>query len=177
MNILIAGIGNIFLGDDGFGVEVARQLLSRKLPPSVTVADFGIRGFDLAYAMMDDKYDVTILVDAIPQGGKPGALHTLELDLTELDQMEDWSPVDTHGMTPLRVIRLIHAMGGECNKVFIVGCEPETLGGDEGQLGLSATVSASVEEAISIIQSLVDQILSGAGGSPATIGEIFELKN
>ncbi|MGH7848434.1 MAG: hydrogenase maturation protease, partial [Candidatus Binatia bacterium] len=72
--ILVAGIGNIFLGDDGFGVEVARELAKRKLPESVRVVDFGIRGFDLAYALLDG-YDLTILVDAAPRGGLPGTLY------------------------------------------------------------------------------------------------------
>ena len=156
MNILIAGIGNIFFGDDAFGVEVAQRLLTHNLPASVKVVDFGIRGFDLAYAMMDEKYDLTILVDSVPQGGTPGMLHTLEPDFNDLDNMEDWSPVDTHGMTPLRVFRLIEAMGGKCKRVIIVGCEPETLGDEiEGKFGLSASVAASVDDAIKIIESLI----------------------
>lgn len=160
-NILVAGIGNIFFGDDAFGVEVAQQLLSRDLPECVTVKDFGIRGFDLAYAMMDDKYDLTILVDAIPQGGKPGALHTIEPDLTDLDTMEDWSPVDTHGMTPLRVFRLIEAMGGKCKRVLIVGCEPQTLGNEqEGQMGLSPTVAASVEPAVQLVEQIIGHVIT-----------------
>jgi len=160
-NILIAGIGNIFFGDDAFGVEVAQRLLTRELPPAVTVVDFGIRGFDLAYAMMDEKYDVTILVDAMPKGGTPGSLYTIEPDLNDMENLEDGSPVDTHGMTPLRIFRLIEAMGGKCKRVFIVGCEPETLGDElEGQLGLSAVVAASVEEGTKLIETLVQEILT-----------------
>ena len=159
-NILVAGIGNIFFGDDAFGVEVAQKLSGKQFPKSVTVKDFGIRGFDLAYAMMDDRYDVTILIDAIPQGGKPGSLHTIEPDLTDLDSLEDWSPVDTHGMTPVRVFRLIEAMGGKCKRVLIVGCEPESLGPEEGQLGLTPTVAASVDEAANLIEAMIKEILT-----------------
>jgi hydrogenase maturation protease len=156
MNILVAGIGNIFFGDDAFGVEVVQKMMKRELPASVTVADFGIRGFDLAYAMMDEQYDLTILVDALPRGGDPGTLYTIEPDLKDLDSLGDWSPVDTHGMTPVRVFQLIETMGGKPNRVVIVGCEPQTLGEEEeGFMGLSAPVTASVNGAIEIIESLI----------------------
>jgi len=159
-SILIAGVGNIFLGDDGFGVEVAQRLITRKLPDSVRVVDFGIRGFDLAYALMDD-YDATILVDATPRGGTPGTLYKIEGDLTELEKLtEQQMSVETHGMNPARVFGMVKAMGGAPKRLFIVGCEPATLEADEeGRIGLSQAVSASVNEAISMIDSLIQEIL------------------
>lgn len=158
--ILIAGVGNIFLGDDGFGVEVAQRLMARKLPDSVQVIDFGIRGFDLAYALMDD-HEATILVDATPRGGAPGTLYKIEGDLNELERLtEQQMSVETHGMNPTRVFGMVKAMGGAPKRLFIVGCEPATLEADEeGRIGLSEAVSASVNEAITMIDSLIEEIL------------------
>ena len=99
--ILVAGIGNIFLGDDGFGSEVARRLLARPLPAEVRVVDFGIRGFDLAYALLDG-YDVTVFVDATPRGGEPGTIYTIEPDLSEIREPDAREMmVETHGMNPM----------------------------------------------------------------------------
>ena len=159
--ILVAGIGNIFLGDDGFGVEVARRLATRELPTSVRVADFGIRGFDLAYALQDG-YETTILVDAYPHGQQPGAVSLVEPDLCKLDEPEQ-SVVETHGMNPLNVLRMATAMnGGGLKKVLLVGCEPATFGGEEGQMGLSEPVEAAVEEAVKLVTSVVEKILQEA---------------
>jgi hydrogenase maturation protease len=157
--ILIACIGNIFLGDDGFGVAVAQQLLSRQLPLEVRVSDFGIRGFDLAYALLDN-YEVTIFVDATPRGKAPGTLYVLEPDLSVLNQADTQAMIDeTHGMNPMKVLAMVKAMDGELKKVLLVGCEPETLGGEEGQLGLSDSVAAAVNRAVELIESLVAGIL------------------
>ena len=155
--ILVAGIGNIFLGDDGFGVEVVKRLATRGLPPSVRVADFGIRGFDLAYALQDG-YETTILVDAYPHGQTPGTVSLVEPDLSKLDEM-DQGVVETHGMNPLNVLRMATAMHGSLKKVLLVGCEPVTFGGEEGQMGLSAPVEAAVEEAVEMVISVVEKIL------------------
>jgi hydrogenase maturation protease len=158
--ILIAGIGNIFLGDDGFGCEVLRRLLGRTWPESVRVVDFGIRGFDLAYALMDG-YDVTILVDATPRGGSPGTLYTIEPDLNELGSLDAHGMmVETHGMNPMKVLAMVKAMGGGFKRILLVGCEPATFGPEEGQMGLSDPVEAAVDEAVSIVDSLVAKILS-----------------
>ena len=160
-SILIAGIGNIFLGDDAFGVEVAQRLASRTLPERVKVTDFGIRGFDLAYALLDGS-DVTILVDACPRGGAPGTLYTIEPDLSALDSPDvQQSSVDAHSMNPMNVIRLAKTMGGKLKKILLVGCEPATLGPEEGQMGLSEPVAAMVDEAVETIESLVEKIRSG----------------
>lgn len=158
--ILIAGIGNIFLGDDAFGVEVVRRLSSRTLPDSVRVIDFGIRGFDLAYALLDG-YDVTILVDATPRGGVPGTLYTIEPDLSTSHNLEAPEPmIETHGMNPMRVLGLVRAMGGQLQRILLVGCEPATVGPEEGLMGLSEPVQAAVDEAVGVIELLIRDILA-----------------
>jgi hydrogenase maturation protease len=162
-SILVAGIGNIFLGDDAFGVEVVRRMAGLKLPESVRVADFGIRGFDLAYALQDG-YETTILVDACPHGEAPGTLYVIEPDLKVLDD-PDAPPatVEAHAMNPMNVLRMARAMNIEVKNVLLVGCEPETLGGEEGQMGLSAPVDAAVDEAVKLVESLVNRIPNGDG--------------
>lgn len=160
-SILIAGIGNIFLGDDAFGVEVVQRLASHKFPGRVKAVDFGIRGFDLAYALLDGA-DVTILVDACPRGGNPGSLYVIEPDLNELNAPgAAQSSVDAHSMNPLNVIRMAKSMGGELKQILLVGCEPATLGPEEGQMGLSEPVAAVVEEAARLVESLVGKIQNG----------------
>jgi hydrogenase maturation protease len=159
-SVLIAGIGNIFLGDDAFGVEVARRLANRKLPERVKVVDFGIRGFDLAYALLD-RFDLTILVDACPRGGAPGTLYVIEPDLnvSAQDAAEAGeTTVDAHSMNPMNVIRMARSMGGDLKRILLVGCEPLTLGPEEGAMGLSEPVGAMVEEAANRIESLVETI-------------------
>ena len=155
--ILVAGIGNIFLGDDGFGVEVVKRLSSRKFPASVRVVDFGIRGFDLAYALQDG-YEITILVDAYPHGQPPGTVSFVEPDLSELDEPGQ-AVVETHGMNPLNVLRMAASMNGGLKRVLLVGCEPATFGGEEGQMGLSEPVNAAIDEAVKLVASVVDRIL------------------
>lgn len=157
-NILIAGIGNIFQGDDAFGVEVAQRLARRVLPEGVRAVDFGIRGYDLAYAMMEER-DCTILVDAVPRGGAPGTLYVIEPDLTSLEEPSD---VSAHAMNPLNVFRLVKAMGGSWSRVLLLGCEPADLGSEEeGKMGLSDAVSAAVEEAVVLAESLVRDLAAG----------------
>jgi len=157
-SILIAGIGNIFLGDDAFGVEVVQRLANCKLPDRVKAIDFGIRGFDLACALLDG-YDVTVLVDACPRGGTPGSVYVIEPDLSSLDRQEaQQSSVDAHSMNPLNVIRLAKSMGGELKRIVLVGCEPATLGPEEGHMGLSDPVATAVGVAETVVQSLVHKI-------------------
>jgi hydrogenase maturation protease len=157
--VLVAGIGNIFLGDDAFGVEVVRRLGSRDLPQAVRVADFGIRGFDLAYALQDG-YETTILVDACPHGEAPGTLYVIEPDLKGLDDPGAPQAIEAHAMNPVSVLRMARAMNIEVKNVLVLGCEPETLGGEEGQMGLSAPVEAAVEEAVKLVESLIDNVLN-----------------
>jgi hydrogenase maturation protease len=158
--ILVAGIGNIFLGDDAFGVEVVRRLAGVQLAESVRVADFGIRGFDLAYALQDG-YETTILLDACPHGEAPGTLYVIEPDLKALDDPDDpQAVVEAHAMNPINVLRMARAMNIEIKNVLIVGCEPETLGGEEGQMGLSAAVEAAVDHAVKLVESIINKILN-----------------
>jgi hydrogenase maturation protease len=166
--ILIAGIGNIFLGDDGFGCAVAGRLARRPMPDGVRVVDFGIRGIDLAYALMDG-YELTILIDAAPRGGEPGALYVIEPDLNGLNEPDARAmTVESHAMNPTRVLALVRAMNGELNRVLLVGCEPATLGPEEGQMGLSETVEVAVDAAVEIIESLVAEALGDQ--RPADVG-------
>lgn len=159
--ILIAGVGNIFLGDDAFGSEIARRLLMREWPPSVRVEDFGIRGFDLTFAL-NDGYEVVVLIDATPRGGAPGTLYTIEADAEEIERAaKGTAAIETHSMHPMRVLAVARSMGAEFRKLYVVGCEPspETVDPDgPGEMGLSAPVLASVEEAIHVIDALVAQI-------------------
>lgn len=159
--ILIACIGNIFLGDDGFGVAVAAQIANQTFPPGVRVVDYGIRGFDLAYALMEG-YETTILVDAFPGEGAPGTLFVVEPDWK--DQDGGGAPqtfVEPHGMNPLNVLRMAANLGGELKRVLLLGCVPATFGPEEGQMDLSAPVAAAVPEAAMLINSLVERILAG----------------
>jgi hydrogenase maturation protease len=169
--ILIAGIGNIFLGDDAFGVEVVRELPHHVLPTEVRVMDFGIRGYDLAYALADD-YHAAILVDATPRGESPGTLYLIEPDLTNLGQL-DHTSVDPHSLGPVRVLQMAEALGGHPRRLYLVGCEPGELHLEEGGMGLSDAVQAAVPKAVEMIQSLVRDLLHsetttiGAGVVPA----------
>jgi hydrogenase maturation protease len=159
--LLVAGIGNIFLGDDAFGVEVVRSLAMRQLPQGVSVKDFGIRGFDLAYALMD-PWEAVILVDALPRGEAAGTLYTLEPDLASLGNPS--SPdmaMNPHGMDPQRVLHLAASMGTIAARVLIVGCEPHDFGDElEGRMGLSPTVQAAVEAASDMVEELIGRILT-----------------
>jgi hydrogenase maturation protease len=161
--ILIAGIGNIFMGDDAFGVEVARRLSRRRLPDGVRVVDFGIRGLDLAYAMLDD--DIAILVDATPRGEPVGTLYVIELESNPTREPDPREMlIETHGMDPQKVLNLVAALGGRSQRVLLVGCEPAPLGPDEdAAMRLSEPVQAAVDEAVGLIESLVEEICEGKG--------------
>jgi hydrogenase maturation protease len=153
--ILVAAVGNIFLGDDGFGSEVARRLSGVHLPDDVRVVDFGIRSFDLAFALLDNP-SLTILVDATHLGGVPGTLYTM--DPTQEDFVcKEERFIDGHRLDLVQVLRLTLQMGGRLGRILLVGCEPETFGPEEGLMGLSATVAAAVDQAVAIVGSLVAQ--------------------
>lgn len=167
MNVLIAGIGNIFLGDDGFGSEVAQRMSRRDLPQGVRVVDFGIRGLDLSYALVDDGYEAAILVDSAKQGDAPGTLYVIEPEM-DADNQQD-SLISPHEMDAGKVLRTLRAMGGHCEHIVLVGCEPESFGEDtdeQGRMGLSEPVAAAVDKAVVLIESLVTRMLGGgkAGG-------------
>jgi hydrogenase maturation protease len=152
--ILVAGIGNIFLGDDAFGVEVIQRLSRRPQANSVSVIDFGIRSYDLAYALMDD-WELVILVDALPRGGESGTLYTIEPDLSELQEAP--STVDAHSMNPVSVLQLVSALGGERKgRLLVVGCEPATVEADtDGNMGLSEAARVAADEAVHVVEELI----------------------
>ena len=157
LKILIAGIGNIFNGDDGFGVEVVRRLNERRLPEGVHVVDFGIRSFDLAFALVEG-YQAVILVDALQRNKPPGTLYLFEPDLEKMDALIPAS-VEGHGLHPAQVLTLAKLYGSLPEHIFLVGCEPMTVAfSEEGQLGLSPPVQANLEEAIRLIESLVQKL-------------------
>ena len=168
--ILVAGIGNIFLGDDAFGVEVAQALMRRPLPAEVWVVDFGIRGYDLAYALLDD-YDAAILVDAVARGEAPGTVSLIEPDpVASNEATEPGEPsepaLDAHQMNPLQVLRMVRSLGGELRNLYLVGCEPAVLEPESGALGLSEEVSRAVPLAIGMIEALVRGLISETGKEP-----------
>jgi len=151
--ILVAGVGNIFLGDDAFGVEVALSLGRRQLPEGVSLKDFGIRGFDLAYALLD-AWDAVIIVDALSRGEAAGTLYVLEPNLTSAD-----TAMNPHGMDPVQVLNLAASLGAITAQVFVVGCEPLDFGDEfEGRMGLSSPVQAAVEEAANMVLELAADI-------------------
>lgn len=164
MRVLVAGIGNVFLGDDAFGVEAVARLAERQLPADVEVADFGIRGFDLAYALMDD-YDAAILVDALPRGEPPGTLCVLEPDLDDLDRGA--ATLDSHAMNPMAVLAMVRQQGGTLPPTWIVGCEPAVIDPEgEGHLGLSQPVAAAIDAAADLVETLVRRVAAPTGSTP-----------
>ena len=154
--ILVAGIGNIFMGDDAFGSEVARKLLGRDLPESVTVVDFGIRGMDLTYALLDG-YHATILIDAAQRGETPGAVTLVRPDPKALEATKDAGIfIEPHNLDPAKVLRVVSAHGGKCDNIVLVACEPETLGDEhDGAMGLSPVVAEAVDVAVERVVELV----------------------
>lgn len=167
--ILIACVGNIFLGDDAFGVEVARRLQSRQLPREVRVIDFGIRGFDLTMAMLE-PYETVILVDAAQRGHPPGTVSLIEPDIPAADAPADGYMVQMHNLDPAKVLQLARGMGAGNARILLVACEPQTFGTDlDPADGLSAPVAAAVDEAIATIESLVhDMLIPAARVGPVT---------
>jgi hydrogenase maturation protease len=169
--ILVAGIGNVFMGDDAFGVEVVKRLSARPLPEQVRVIDFGIRGLDLVYALQDG-YDTTILVDACPQGQPAGTICVIEPDLNAADANAASGVVDSHGMDPMNVMRMAKSMNAPLKRLLVIGCEPETLGGEQGQMGLSVPVEAALDEAVRVVESVVQRILDGTWQDTRSIEQI-----
>lgn len=165
--VLIAGIGNIFLADDAFGPEVITAMREEELPQGVHIADFGIRGMDLAYRLQDG-YDVAVLVDAAPRGGTPGTLYLIEPgEMPEPDGAAGTLP-EAHGMDPVQVLRLARYLGGEdLPRVLVLGCEPAVrMSGDEPDVvvGLSGAVRAAVGEAVRMLGSLTGELLRDPRG-------------
>lgn len=173
--VLVAGIGNIFLADDGFGCEVARRLTGQELPQETRVVDYGIRGMHLAYDLLEG-YDALVIVDAVPRRGEPGSIQVLEVGPEDL-ATGTGNGLDAHAMEPTAVLASLGALGGALPKTYVIGCEPAVI---EERIGLSPAVCASVEEAVATVRSLLQHELapSGAGtestrstGSPTPAGK------
>ncbi len=157
--VLVAGIGNIFFSDDGFGSEVARRLAARPVPEGVKVVDFGIRGVHLAYELLDG-YDVVILVDALPTGEPPGTISVLRPDPSDVAG-DGATIVDAHSMAPRSVLAMVSDLGGRVDKVLVVGCQPADAG--EG-MGLSPPVAAAVDTAVAVVTDLIAEELCAHPG-------------
>ena len=151
--VLVAGIGNIWMKDDGFGGEVAKRLNNRDLPKDVMVTDFGIGGLDLAYELQNG-YAALVLVDISRQGGEPGTLYVMEVDEDEVEgDIQDGVMMDPHGMDPQTVLRFIKSTGAWPGKVVIIACEPAEV--EDFGLGLSPVVEAAVDHAVDLVFSTV----------------------
>lgn len=158
--VLVAGLGNVFEGDDGFGVEVAQRLAGQPWPAGVEVRDFGIRGVHLAYQLLDG-YDVLVLVDAVPRGEPAGTVSVIEPDLAALSRPPEGPPVDGHGMEPAAVLSLVATLSDAAvtdavGRVLIVGCEPQLV--EEG-MGLSPPVAAAIPDAERAVRRLVEELV------------------
>jgi hydrogenase maturation protease len=156
--VLVAGIGNIFMGDDAFGVEVARRLAERPLPAGVEVGDFGIRGIDLMYAL-GEGYDAAVFVDAVPRGEPPGTLSVIEPELEEGE-----ATIDAHGMDPVKVLSLARQVGRVPERILVVGCEPAVrMTGDEEEVvgELSEPVRAAIDDAVGLVESVIRELTEG----------------
>jgi len=154
--ILVAGIGNVFLGDDGFGVALAGRLARSELGPGVEVVDFGIRGLDLAHALLDG-YDAVVLLDATPRGEPPGTLYVIE------PRLEDGElALDTHGVDPVKVLAIARGLGGDpLPRVLVVGCEPQSRMSDDAEeivAALSEPVRAALDEGVRLVESVLEEL-------------------
>jgi hydrogenase maturation protease len=156
-SLLVAGIGNIFFGDDAFGSEVARELMKQSWPEGVQVEDFGIRSYDLAYALMDGVD--ALFIDITPRGGEPGTLYVMELEMPEPGDGNEMP--DGHSMNPVRVLQMVQSHGGKAGRLFLLGCEPARVDFEEDAMGLSEAVQAAVPLAIRKVESLVNDLLAG----------------
>jgi hydrogenase maturation protease len=163
--ILVAGIGNAFLQDDGFGGEVVRRLRLREMPAGVTLGDFGTGGLDLAYEVMRG-YDALILVDVSRQGGEPGTLYVMEPDEESVDAgIEDGQVLNPHGMDPQTVLRFVKTLGAWPGKVVVIACEPAVV--EEMGLGLSDQVAAAVDSAVALVVETIDELCTDAAYAKA----------
>ncbi|MGQ5577618.1 hydrogenase maturation protease [Streptomyces sp. ECR3.8] len=164
--LLVAGVGNIFLADDAFGPEVIRALDQRPLPPAVRVRDFGIRGMDLAYELLEG-YDTAVLVDAAARGHRPGTLSLIEPDAP--DRATGAAPPEAHGMDPARVLALAAHLGDEpLPRVLVLACEPEVRprGDEDIAPGISAPVRDAVERAVAALHTMVPVLLADPAATP-----------
>ncbi len=158
--ILVAGVGNAWMQDDGFGGEVARRLEQRELPSGVTVMEFGAGGLDLAYEIMRG-YHALVLLDVSRQGGEPGTLYVIEPDPDEFGgAIEDGEAINPHGMDPKTVLRFVTAVGGFSGKVVVIACEPAEI--EDLGMGLSPAVEAAVDRAVDLVVSTIEELRTDA---------------
>jgi len=157
--VLLAGIGNTWQRDDGFGSEVARRIEARELPPGVSVIDFGTGGLDLAYQVMYG-YDALVMIDISRQGGAPGTLYVMEIEEDDVagGAVEDGDILNPHAMDPETVLRFIKITGGWPGKVVIVACEPQTI--EEMGMGLSDVVEEAVDRAVDLVIETAKELLT-----------------
>ena len=158
--ILVAGIGNSWLRDDGFGGEVVKRLEARELPEGAVVLDFGTGGLDLAYEVMRG-YDALVLVDVSRQGGEPGTLYVMEASEEEVEAgIEDGQVINPHAMDPQTVLRFVKTIGAWPGKVVVIACEPAEV--EEMGLGLSDEVARAVDGAVELVAKTVGELQNDA---------------
>jgi hydrogenase maturation protease len=159
-SILIAGVGNAWLRDDGFGGEVARRLAERELPAGVAVMDAGTGGLDLAYEVMRG-YDALVILDVSRQGGDAGTLYVMEPDEDSVQgAIEDGETINPHGMDPQTVLRFVKSVGAWPGKVVVIACEPAQV--EEMGWGLSDEVGAAVDRAVDLVVETIGELRAGA---------------
>ena len=161
--VLVAGIGNIFFGDDGFGVEVIQRMAGVPVPDTVKVVDFGIRGVHLAYELLDG-YDALVLIDALPVGEEPGTVVLVEAALPDAPSAgDDIAPtIEAHSMNPALVLGMLASLGGHVDRILVIGCQPQTI--EEG-IGLSAPVAAAVDHAVEAVKDVLAELCQISLGS------------
>jgi hydrogenase maturation protease len=163
--ILVAGVGNAWLRDDGFGGEVARRLQQRELPDGVAVMDVGTGGLDLAYEVMRG-YDALVILDVSRQGGEAGTLYVMEPDEESVQgSIEDGEVINPHGMDPQTVLRFVKSIGAWPGRVVVIACEPAVV--EEMGWGLSEQVSEAVQRAVDLVVETIDELRSGVVAQPA----------
>ncbi len=158
-SVLVAGVGNAWLRDDGFGGEVVRRLSARELPAGVSVMDAGTGGLDLAYEVMRG-YDALVILDVSKQGGEPGTLYVIEPDEAETDgRIEDGQLINPHSMDPQTVLRFVKSIGAWPGRVMVIACEPAEV--EEMGWGLSDAVEEAVDRAVELVLETVTGLLAG----------------
>ena len=162
-SVLVAGVGNAWLRDDGFGGEVVRRLATQELPAGVSVMDAGTGGLDLAYEVMRG-YDALVILDVSKQGGEPGTLYVIEPDEASTDGgIEDGETINPHSMDPQTVLRFVKSIGAWPGRVMVIACEPAEV--EEMGWGLSTQVGGAVDRAVQLVLETVDELLSGVSGA------------
>jgi len=156
--VMIAGVGNIFMRDDGFGAAVIKKISAKDLQEGVEIKDFGTGGLKLAYDLMKG-YDSLILLDASARGEKPGTLYLIEPSENDFSaDLQEGGPIDPHGADPVTILRFVKSMGAWPGKVLVVACEPESV--EHFEIGLSEPVNAAVDKAVEMVEDLLKEIYS-----------------